>query len=590
MMSWQALLRKGCAGTAGTGEGLSASAATGEVEIAAQPDPDARAEGVELSIFASRARNIAWMIGSSVVRSARSTLIQQGDLAAGVLDRAGRVIALDEHLPLMAYSLGPGARAILDFFGDDIHSGDVFIHNDVWHGNIQHADTGIFMPVFHSGALAGWVACRGHWADIGGAVAGTANPNAREVWEEALRIPPVRLIAGGRECRDVWNLVFSNVRVRNLVESDARAQIGACTLGAKALAELVARSGGLNRFTNLIEGLFQSSGNALDAALGKLPRRRFHGISRYIDDSPEGVTEYPVQVAIDFSGSKVVIDFAGSAPQTATMMNSPLPSTTAAALVTILTLLGPNMQHDEGVLSRFEVRAPSGSMLNAAFPAATFGGNKLCEAIGTAIMNAFTEALPDRVCAEWSRRLSLRVGGVDPRYGRRYQEMFFLTYGGGGAARQADGYNQPGLMSGGNVVHRDYEHMELQAPMIVWKHEYAAGSAGNGRWRGGFGNETIIEHYGRDVVFVTHGSGTTVGAQGVFGGASAVPNVLEIRTADGTIRHVHAREKVGPLSPPVTSRQVTGGGGGYGRPEDRDLEACRKDALEELTAATEAPA
>ena len=588
-MSWQALLRKVRAGTAGTGEGLSASAATHDAAMPAQPGPDGRAEAVELSIFASRARNIAWMIGSSVVRSARSTLIQQGDIAAGVLDRAGRVIALDEHLPLMAYSLGPGVRAILEFFGDDIRSGDVFIHNDVWHGNIQHADTGIFRPVFHGGALAGWVACRDHWADIGGAVAGTANPDAKEVWEEALRIPPVRLIAGGRECRDVWNLVFSNVRMRNLVESDARAQIGACGLGAAALADLVGRIGGVNRFSNLAEGLFEASGKALDAELGKLPRGRFHGVSEYIDDSPEGITEYPVHVAIDFSGPKVVVDFAGSAPQTATMMNSPLPSTAAAALVTILMLLGPNVRHDEGVLSRFEVHAPLGGMLNAAFPAATFGGNKLCEAIGTAIMNAFAEMVPDRVCAEWSRRLSLRVGGVDPRNGRRYQEMFFLTYGGGGAARQADGYNQPGLMSGGNVVHRDYEHMELQAPMIVWKHEYAAGSAGNGQWRGGLGNETIVEHYGRDLVFVTHGGGTTAGAQGVFGGGSAVPNILELAIRDGTVRRVHAREKVGPLSPPVTSRQITGGGGGYGPPEDRDPAARRREAREELNAVAREP-
>ena len=205
-------------------------------------------------------------------------------------------------------------------------------------------------------------------------------------------------------------------------------------------------------------------------------------------------------------------------------------------------------------------------------------------------MDAFAAAIPDRVCAEWSRRLSLRVSGIDPRTDRRYHEIFFLTYGGGGAAEDADGYNQPGLMSGGNVVHQDYEHMELQAPLTIWKHEYAAGSAGNGRWRGGLGNETIIEHYGRDLVFVTHGGGTTVGARGVFGGRQAIPNILELVDADGTARRVHAREKVGPLSPPIVARQITGGGGGYGPPDRRDAGARERDLAEELVGDTEASA
>ncbi len=534
-------------------------------------------ENAELAIFASRARNIAWMVGSTVIRSARSTLMQQGDLAAGILDRAGRVIALDEHLPLMAYSLAPGVRSIIDFFGADIQAGDVFIHNDVWHGNIQHADTGIFVPVFSAGELVAWVGCRGHWADIGGAVAGTANPAATEVWQEALRIPPVRIAAAGRESRDVWNFIFANIRMRDRVESDARAQVGACRLGAEAVEALIARVGGAQRFTALVEGLFHAGAKTAETALGNLPRGRFSGAAVYVDDSPDGVIEYPIRVTIEIAGPNVVIDFAGSPPQTANMMNSPLASTTAASLVTILTLLGPQVEHNEGVLSKFEIRAPEGSMLNAAFPAATFGGNKLCEYIGAAIMNAFAQALPDRVCAEWSRRLSMRVSGLDPRTGRRYHEIFFLTYGGGGAAEGADGYNQPGLMSGGNVVHQDYEFMEVQAPLIVWKHEYAPDSAGDGRWRGGWGNETIVEHYGEDVVFVTHGGGTTVGARGICGGEEAAANVLEVIDRDGDTRRIHAREKAGPFRPPVTTRQLTGGGGGYGAPAARDPKARARD-------------
>ena len=164
-----------------------------------------------------------------------------------------------------------------------------------------------------------------------------------------------------------------------------------------------------------------------------------------------------------------------------------------------------------------------------------------------------------------------------------------MTYGGGGAARGADGYNQPGLMAGGNVIHQDYERLELLAPAIVWKHEYAPGTAGPGRWRGGLGNETVIEWYGRDLTFVTHGGGSTAGAAGVLGGGPGAPNVLELRDAAGVTRRVHAREKVGPLPPPIVMRQLTGGGGGYGPPAERSPAAQARDAAEGLVSG-EAPA
>ncbi len=547
------------------------------------PNAEAAApDAVSLAIFGSRVRNIAWTVGTNAIRAARSTLMQQGDLAAGMFDAAGRTIALDEHLPLMAFSLAPGVRALVAFFGADIHDGDVFIHNDVWHGNIQHADTGIFIPVFHNDGLVAWIGCRGHWSDIGGAVAGTANPTATEVWQEALRIPPLRLIAAARPIRDVWELIFANVRMRDQVESDARALIGACALGVQATADLIGRVGGGAAFVSLTEALFEATGRAIDAALAALPRRRFEGAAVFIDDAPEGVVEYPVRVGLDLAGDRVVIDFAGSAPQTAGMMNSPLTSTEAAALTTVLTLLGPGIPHNEGALSRFVVKAPAGSMLNALFPAATYGGNKMCEYIGTAIMNACAAALPGHICAEWSRRLSLRASGRDPRTGASFLEIFFLTYAGGGAAHGTDGYNQPGLMSGGNVMHQDYELMELRAPLILWKHEYAPDSAGAGQWRGGWGNETVMEFNGRDLVFVSHGGGTTEGAQGVLGGGAGARNLLEVTDATGTTRRMAARQKLGPLAPPVLLRQISGGGGGYGPAMKRDAAALARDRREGL--------
>jgi N-methylhydantoinase B len=320
----------------------------------------------------------------------------------------------------------------------------------------------------------------------------------------------------------------------------------------------------------LTEQMFEASRRAAMVALGQLPRGEFRGRSVFIDDAPEGIADYPVQVCVTIGGPTVIIDFTGSAPQNDSMMNSPLAATAAAALTTVLMLLGPDVAHDEGVLRLFEVRASSGSMLNAEFPAATYGGNKMCEFIGSAIMAAFAQALPDRICAEWSRRLSLRAAGRDPRTGKDFLEIFFLTYAGGGAVQGVDGYDQPGLMSGGNVLHQDYEFMELRTPLTLWKHEYLRDSAGRGQWRGGLGNETVMELRGQHLTFVCHGGGTTEAAQGILGGEPGCLNLLEITDATGQVRQAHAREKIGPLVPPVMLRQISGGGGGYGPAAQRD--------------------
>ena len=183
-------------------------------------------------VFQRRVKSLTHEMAQALYRSSRSPLINNGDFALGFLDARGRMLEQDEHLPLMAFSLYPGCGYLMDFFGDDIHDGDIFIHNDVWCANLQHADVGFYKPVFAKGGeLVAWTACRGHWADIGGAVKGTCNPEAVEVHQEALRIPPVKLWEKGRLRRDVWELIFANVRLREIVEADARLSWEAATWG-----------------------------------------------------------------------------------------------------------------------------------------------------------------------------------------------------------------------------------------------------------------------------------------------------------------------------------------------------------------------
>ena len=458
-------------------------------------------------VFQRRVKSLTHEMAQALYRSSRSPLINNGDFALGFLDARGRMLEQDEHLPLMAFSLYPGCGYLMDFFGGDIHDGDVFIHNDVWCANLQHADVGFYKPVFAGGELVAWTACRGHWADIGGAVKGTCNPEAVEVHQEALRIPPVKLWEQGRLRRDVWELIFANVRLREIVEADAQAQLGELRRGGAAPAR---DDGGRGRRrlrrqrgAPVRHDGAAGAGGDLGAARWRVLRREHHlpGRARQsldIQDRREG----------DDSGDSIGFDYSGTDPQTATFTNASLTSTTAATLTTLLYLLSPEVLHNHGLVRAVNIHAPEGSILNACYPAATFMGNKLCQHTGEAIMLALREALPERITAPWGRRLSYRMTGKDPRNGRGFHDIFFLTYEGGGATHGVDGYNQPGLMGGGNVLAQDYETFEVQNPVQLIEHEYVTDSAGPGRWRGGLGTRTRVRYYGEETGGSTHGDGT----------------------------------------------------------------------------------
>lgn len=537
--------------------------------------PD-RARAARITVFQQRLKGLAHESARALYRSTRSPLFLNGDFAIGFLDAAGRMIEQEEHLPLMAFALHPGCQAIIEAFGDDIAEGDVFMHNDVWHRNLQHADVGFYLPVFAGGRRVAWIGCRGHWADIGGAVLGGCNPDAIEVFQEALRIPPVRVVERGRERRDVWELIFSNVRLREVVEADARAQIGAAGLGRRLLLELVEREGP-DAFEADVAVLHATTERRVRALIASLPDGDYQAEASVWLDRPEGLGETVVRLEARVRGDGLELDFTGSDDQTRSLVNASRTCTCAAAMVALLYLLPPDLPHNEGTLRPVTVTTREGSVLDARFPAATFMGNKLCQEITDVVMTALADVLPDRVTAGWGRRLSYRVGGTDPRTGRTFHDVFFLTYEGGGASRGADGYNQPGLLGGGNVLSQDYEVFEVQNALHLLAHEYVTDSAGAGRWRGGLGTRTVVRSYGEGVEAAIHGEGTVEPARGLQGGRPGTLSSIELRLPDGRVHRSHALEAVPSLPPGTVSIHLGGGGGGFGPPWEREVAAVRDD-------------
>ncbi|PIY05014.1 MAG: hydantoin utilization protein B, partial [Bacteroidetes bacterium CG_4_10_14_3_um_filter_31_20] len=190
-------------------------------------------DNILLSIFQRAFRSITDEMSISLTKTTRSPILCEAkDFVTGLYDAEGNMLEQTENLPILSFSLGPVCKVIINQYGKNIFPGDIIIHNDVFSMGNQNNDVAIFKPIFCNDVLVGWSAAKGHQADIGGAVQGGYNPNATEVWQEALRIPAVKLYEKGVLRQDVWNLIFANIRL-TMVQEDIKAQIGACTLGER---------------------------------------------------------------------------------------------------------------------------------------------------------------------------------------------------------------------------------------------------------------------------------------------------------------------------------------------------------------------
>jgi N-methylhydantoinase B len=532
----------------------------------------ARVDPVQVAVLQRRLKSITEEMGLTLLRTTRSPILNEArDFVTGLYDAKGRMLEQTEYIPVLAFALQPACEHVIRFFGDDIHPGDVILHNDVFSGGNQNNDVAVFKPVFHGRKLVAWAACKGHQADIGGAVQGGYNPDAREVWQEALRIPAVKIIERGRLRRDVWRLIFANIRLQ-IVEEDIKAQIGGATVGERGVKALVARFG-LPRLERLLEALFDSTEQMVRKEIAAIPDGTYRGESYAFYDGVAEGTKMKINLVVTVRGDEVTFDFSGSSPQTPGFVNAPRSATASALLLTFLMLIRPDIPHNAGLLRPIRIVNPEGSFLNARFPAATTFGNSITGPTSDAIFRAFAKALPQKVTAGWNRFLGFAVSGHDPRHDRPYVDILFLSLkGGSGATAGADGYDHIGLINcAGGILAQDYEMFEIHDPHFLVKHEYLPDSAGAGCWRGGLGVETEFVMRGENVTGVAFGDGVEEEARafGFFGGGSGSLNSITLTYPDGAQRGAKSKEIIRGIPPGTVFNQKAGGGGGYGDPFER---------------------
>ncbi len=448
---------------------------------------------VELAIFASAFHSIAEEMGLALRRTAFSPNIKERrDYSSAVFEANGKVIAMGDDMPVHLGSMPMSVQAALDKLSLD--SGDIAILNDPYDGGTHLPDITLVMPVFvdERQTASFYVANRAHHADVGGMYPGSMGL-CREIWQEGIRIPPVKLAAGGVVNQALLRLILKNVRTPQEREGDLTAQVGACRIGVERLTEMVAKYG-LMRIDANICALLDYSERLTRAALAQLPEGEFSA-EDYLDN--DGIVDRPVKIAITVrtmpDEGRLSVDFTASDGQVAGSLNAVHAISYSAVFYVIRCLLPDDVSPTAGLMRPVEVITHLGSVVAARPPAAVAGGNvETSQRIVDVLLRAFAEILPHRIPAASSGSMSnVTVGGTDHRTGQPY--AYYETIAGGSGARP-NGNGIPGVHTHmSNSLNTPIEALEYAYPFRVLRYSYRRNSGGSGKYRGGDGLIREIE-------------------------------------------------------------------------------------------------
>jgi len=522
------------------------------------------------SVFARRFKSITEEMSIALMKTTRSPILCEAkDFVTGLYDAKGKMLEQTENLPILSFSLGPVCEYIVKYYGKEIYPGDVIFHNDVFSLGNQNNDVAVYKPIFFQDELIAWSACKGHQADIGGAVAGGYNPNATEVWQEALRIPPVKVYEKGKLRKDVWDLIFANIRF-DIVAEDMKAQMGSCVVGERGILKL-AEKYGRKTFDSHKNYLFDSTEKMMKAEIKTIPNGVYKGESTVYYDGKTPGSKYKIRVKITVEDEEIIFDYSETDSQTDGFVNGTYTSSASATTLTFLQMVNPDIPHNDGMIRPLNIIIPKGTILNAKYPAATTFGNHLCPPNADAIIRALANVIPERITAGWNQLLCYLTTGYDTRKKDKYVDIGFLGLkGGSGGTKGVDGYDHIGMIdASGGVLDQDYEMFEQQTPHLLLLHEYWVDSAGAGQWRGGLGVETRFKIGGEKTNVVTFGDGDVEPAFGLFGGKKGTLNKIEIIYPDKKVYKTTTKDLVEKVPSGAILSQQAGGGGGYGDPFKR---------------------
>ena len=533
---------------------------------------------ITVSVIQHRFVAIVAEMGEAMLRTAYSQILNSSrDFSTALCDGAGRLVAQAEHVPIHVGALPWAVRSVREAFEGRIRPGDLFLLNDPYHGGNHLPDLTVLLPVFARKRLAFWSINRAHQSDIGGSTHGAYNPGATEIWQEGLRIPPLRLYDAGEVRDDVMRMIATNVRHSRDFLGDLRASIGSARLGERRLGRLLAEYGA-GVVAAAVDEILDGTGRQARACLRTWADGVYRG-EAVLDDDGHGTSDIAIRATVTKAGDGLTVDLTDSAPQVTGFVNSSYPNTMSAVFMALAYLLDPEIPKNDGTFRPVTVKAKPGTIVWPNPPApVTLATNHCGQEIGEAVIKALAAACPDRAIAGWSRRFRIAIRGVDPRTARPFIWHLFHARGGGGASAVGDGWPTAGEgQAAGGIKFGSVEVTEVRFPLMLAHHEFRPDSGGRGKFRGGVGS--VLEMQMRTAeagVANTAGDGVRHAPYGLFGGRDGAPHRYRLVSRGRT--RVLATKSVGiPVSPGDVFLIESAGGGGYGDPRDRDPDAIAAD-------------
>lgn len=530
--------------------------------------PTADLDPVTLEILWSRLISIVDESAAALVRTSFSSNVRESnDFATVLTDADGGSLA--ENSTGIPSFVGILPRTVKHFLSaypkEQWRPGDCLVTNDPWIATGHLPDVAMVAPIFHRQRLVGFSASVAHVPDIGGS--GWAS-DCRELFEEGIRIPMLKLLNEGEPNRDLMDFILGNVRVPDQVLGDLQAQITAHRVCGRGLSEFLDDAGMVD-LTVLSRALQDRADLSMRKAIEAVP----DGVYRSSVDADGffGAQETHIECAITVNGSTIHVDYAGTSKQIDRGLNAVLNYTYAYTAYPIKCALDPLTPRNEGSFRSVTVDAPPGSILNPRFPAPCNARQLTGHLLAGAIYGALAPAIPDKVIAECGGAPPVRsvYSGVD-RHGNRFAQVLYASGGMGGSAVR-DGPSCTAFPT--NAGSGSIEALESIAPLIVWRKEFRRDSGGAGKFRGGLGQDVEIEVASDEPVRLSLLSDRTkYPPRGIFGGKDGAK--VEIYLSDGTKPHPKSRSGLKPGDRLIIRY---GGGGGYGDPRQRDPALIRRD-------------
>lgn len=530
---------------------------------------------ITLEVVRNKVDGIANEMQSTLLLSSFSTVVKEGlDASASLFTPDGETLAQAIAIPIHLATLIPIVETITRTFPpDEMKPGDLYIMNDPYLGGTHLPDIAIVMPVFFNEKVIAFSAAMTHHQDVGGMSPGSVPPNATEIYQEGIRIPPLKLREGNEFNHTLVEMLKLNVRVPQVFMGDIGAQISACTVGARRISELADRYG-YGQTLQIFNELLDRSELLTRKALEAIPDGTYSYVD-YLDNDGVNLDEsVRIQVAVTLRGSELHCDFEGTDPQTRGPFNAVRSGSQAAAYYAVRAVTDSSIPTNGGCFRPVSLHLPEGSLVNPVEPAPVNSRTATLKRIAGSIVGALKGALPDKIPADSAGELLVLSLGGKNLSGKPYVVGEFNAGGSGGGPRK-DGVDVIET-DGSNCMNMPVEALELEAPARVHRMSLRRDSGGIGEYRGGLGCVREIEFLSDNIALTHRGERHRHAARGSRSGGDGAKAFSKIVRQDGSEEVVNSK-----LFTVVHSGErlivETAGGGGYGDPHERDRQSVQED-------------